>query len=61
MSLLGSQIYFFLATSRDFQTQRVKPDKARDGAINHFRRRGDAEAMDERGGHKLFQPQIEHR
>ena len=25
-----------------------------EGAINLFRRRGDADAMDERGGHNLF-------
>ena len=29
-----------------------------EGAINRFRRRGDADAMDEVGGHKLFQRQM---
>jgi hypothetical protein len=32
-----------------------------DGLINRFRRRRDADAMDEVGGHNCFEPQIEHR
>ena len=32
-----------------------------DGGINRFRRRGDADAIDERGGHDFFQPQIERK
>jgi hypothetical protein len=40
---------------RDFQSQRFEPDEAGgDGARNLLRRRGEAEAMDEVGGHNFM-------
>jgi hypothetical protein len=53
--MIQPYLFFPLHLRRYFQTQRVKPDKAGgEGVINLFHRRGDADAMDERGGHDYF-------
>ena len=49
-------LFLPLHLRRDFQAQAVQADAVLggEGAINRFRRRGDANEMDEVGGHGFF-------